>query len=203
MGVLLGIPLAITSRVGSRPKLYIHDLIRPIVVLLAAMAGCAVISGVIGYIWGQDSASNLAAVSLPPDLDRRFAADLWAHSASYLCGFLGGLILCVVTYRKRARLSRNVHERTDAIAGMMKWPRSTGVQAAIAFAVALLSAVLVFLQIAMESINQFYFPQAYQHPYPDAHSADIALYQDCGLAFLGVFVLLYAVQRRITAKRRS
>jgi hypothetical protein len=104
VGVLLGIPLAITSRVGSQPKLRVRDLIRPIAVLLSVMAGCAVISGVVGYLWGR--IPQEIATSLPPELTRRFAADLWAHSASYLCGFVGGLILCIVTHKKRVRLSK-------------------------------------------------------------------------------------------------
>lgn len=45
MGVLLGIPLAITSRIGSHPKLNVRDLARPIAVLLILLAGCAVIGG--------------------------------------------------------------------------------------------------------------------------------------------------------------
>jgi hypothetical protein len=39
--------------------------------------------------------------------------------------------------------------------GMMKWPQAKGIQAAIAFAVALLLAVFVFVQFAMESSITF------------------------------------------------
>jgi len=46
----------------------------------------------------------------------------------------------------------------------MNWPRSKGSQAAIAFAVALLSAVFVFLRIAMESFNYFYFAPHKAYP---------------------------------------
>ena len=112
VGVLLGVPVAITSRIGSHQKLRLRDLTRPIAVLLIVMAGCAVISGIVGYIWGQ--IPQEIATSLPANLHRRFEADLWAHSASYLCGFLGGISLCIVTYRERVRLSRTVREMADA-----------------------------------------------------------------------------------------
>jgi hypothetical protein len=108
VGVLLGIPLAITSRIGSHPKLHVRDLTRPIAVLLVIMGGCAVISGIVGYTWGQ--IPQEIATSLPANLNRRFAADFWAHSASYLCGVLGGITLCIITYRKRVRLSKAVHD---------------------------------------------------------------------------------------------
>ena len=41
------------------------------------------------------------ASAVPADRHVRFLADLWAHSASYLVGFLGGVVLIVKTWRKR------------------------------------------------------------------------------------------------------
>ena len=75
---------------------------------------------------------------------------------------------------------------------MMKWPRANGIQAAIAFTVALLSAAFVFVQFAMESFNHFYFPphKAYPYPYPTELAARIAMWRDCSLTFLGVFAIL-------------
>jgi hypothetical protein len=88
--------------------------------------------------------------------------------------------------------------------GMMKWPQAKGIQAAIAFAVALLSAVFVFVQFAMESFNNYYFPphKAYPYPYPNEWAARIAMWRDCGLTFLVVFAILYMAQRRFIATRR-
>ena len=91
----------------------------------------------------------------------------------------------------------------EGIARMMMWPRSRGVQVAIAFGVALLAAVYVFVQIAMGSFNHFYFPphRAYPYPYPTESAARMAMGRDCGLTFLVVFGILYAVQRRFIAAR--
>jgi hypothetical protein len=88
---------------------------------------------------------------------------------------------------------------------MMKWPRSRGIQAAIAFVVALLSAGAVFLQFAADSFNHFYFPphKAYPDPYPTTGAAQIAMWRDCGLTFLAVFAILYVVQGRFIAARRT
>jgi hypothetical protein len=44
---------------------------------------------------------------IPPEKHARFLADLWAHSASYLVGIVGGLRLCAWTLRKRKRLSQS------------------------------------------------------------------------------------------------
>ena len=86
---------------------------------------------------------------------------------------------------------------------MKKWPQAKGIQAAIAFAVALLSAVFVFVQFAMKSFNNFYFPphKTYPYPHPNEVAARIAMWRDCGLTFLVVFVIMYMAQRRFIATR--
>jgi len=88
---------------------------------------------------------------------------------------------------------------------MARWPKSRGVQATIAVVVALLAAICVFIQTAMTSFNNFYFGphKAYPYPYPDAHTAQMALYRDCGLTMLGVFVVVFTIQRVFTASHRS
>jgi hypothetical protein len=88
---------------------------------------------------------------------------------------------------------------------MAKWPKSRGAHGAIAFAVAFLSAMWVFVQIEMGYFNRFYFAphKAYPYPYHDAHSAQMALYRDCGFTLLGVSVVLFAVQRMFMVDRRE
>jgi hypothetical protein len=85
----------------------------------------------------------------------------------------------------------------------MTWPRSRGVQTAIGFVVALLSAVAVCLRIAMASFNHFYFAphKAYPYPYSTLGAARWAMYLDCGLTFVGVFAIVYMVQRGLIAVR--
>jgi hypothetical protein len=103
VGVLLGVPLSIASRAGSLPKLSAHDLIRPIFLLLIVMAACAVASGVYGYLWAETP--RFAAALIPESVHRNFNADLWAHTASYLSGIIGGLTVCGIAYRRRLRLN--------------------------------------------------------------------------------------------------
>jgi hypothetical protein len=61
--------------------------------------------------------------------------------------------------------------------------------------VARLTAVFVFVQIAMNSFNHFYFPphRAYPYPYPTQSVARMAMDRDCGLTFLGVFGIVKAM----------
>jgi hypothetical protein len=78
---------------------------------------------------------------------------------------------------------------------MVRWPKSKGVQAAIAVVSGLLAASCVLSQIAMTSFNNYYFGphKAYPYPYGDAHSAQMALYRDCGLTMLGVFAVVFMI----------
>lgn len=104
MGLLLGVPLCVAAQAGSRPVRNAYTLIRPILLLLAVMAGCAVIAGAIGLllakyglVWLEKSLYS----EVPRDRYALFIADLWAHSASYLVGFVGGIILAVRVWRSR------------------------------------------------------------------------------------------------------
>jgi len=104
VGAFLGVLLAIAARVGSRPKLAPSDLVRPIAILLLVMAAGAVLSGFAGYAMakhGMIFPPNWVAARLDPSAHARFMADWWAHSASYAVGLIGGLIVCVLQYRKR------------------------------------------------------------------------------------------------------
>ena len=42
-------------------------------------------------------------VAVPPERHVAFLIDLWAHSASYAVGFVGGVILIVLVWRSRQR----------------------------------------------------------------------------------------------------
>lgn len=99
VGMILGIFLAIAARAGSLPKLSVKDVLPMIRRLLLIMAVCAVVSGLAGYFWGAPPLDITAY--LRPGTQQLFAADWWAHSASYASGFIGGIALCVLAYRKR------------------------------------------------------------------------------------------------------
>ncbi len=110
VGALLGIPLAIAARAGARPRLSVRELLPMIGALLLVMAVCAVFAGLAGFLWG--SAPQFMAEFLTPEIRRRFAADWWAHTASYASGFVGGIVLWVAAYRKRARALRSAIVRS-------------------------------------------------------------------------------------------
>ncbi len=106
VGLLLGIPLALIARAGHRPKRDVWSLVRPITILLGVMGGCALLAGLAGLVLGQSGAVYLVeplASRIPRDRHARFLADLWAHSASYLVGFVGGIVVLVRVWRSRGR----------------------------------------------------------------------------------------------------
>ncbi len=109
MGLLLGVPLAVCSRAGARPKLEARDLARPIGWLLLAMGFLALLGGLAGGIAAATGGVWLPqplASEIPREKHTAFLMDLWAHSVSYGSGFLGGIVLCVWTWRRRGRLGQ-------------------------------------------------------------------------------------------------
>jgi hypothetical protein len=104
VGFLLGVPLAIAARAGFRLKRSVGSLIRPVACLLAAMAACASIAGVLGWALGKIGVVYLVgpiARELPADRLPLFLADLWAHSTSYAVGLAGGIVVIVLVWRSR------------------------------------------------------------------------------------------------------
>jgi hypothetical protein len=111
VGLLLGIPLAIAARAGSRPKRTARLLIRPLAWLLGISALCALAAGLIGWSLAQVGAVFLVpwlAEQIPPEKHTAFLADAWAHSASYLVGGVGGIVLMIHVWRSRGRSDRGV-----------------------------------------------------------------------------------------------
>src|SRR5262249_19648343 len=93
VGLLLGIPLALVAQAGDRPKRGGGSLVWPLACLLAVMGMSALAAGILGWLLARNGAVFLVgplAQLVPPEKHALFIADLWAHSASYLVGFLGG-----------------------------------------------------------------------------------------------------------------
>lgn len=106
VGLLLGMPMAAAARAGSRPKRRASSLVLPIACLLAVMAVCASAAGLLGWALASRGAVFLVepiASQLPANRHVRFLADLWAHSASYGVGFVGGVVVIVSVWRSRGR----------------------------------------------------------------------------------------------------
>ena len=110
VGAFLGLILAFSARIGSRPKLTARDVFPYVARLLLVMGACAFAAGVLGYLLAK---RGLIApppfIAQTPNLAAsNFMADWWAHSASYASGFFGGLVVCVLAYRKRQQLGRTL-----------------------------------------------------------------------------------------------
>ena len=112
VGLLLGISLACAARIGSRPKLTASQLIRPLTIMLLAVAALALIAGITGYIAASRHWIWLIeplASRVPPDNHIAFLTTLWAHSASYLAGILGGIGACIWAVIRRGRMATPQH----------------------------------------------------------------------------------------------
>jgi hypothetical protein len=104
VGLILGVPLAFAARAGSRPKREVRTLFRPIGWFLIILAANALLAGCIGWLLASNGVVKLdpyMAGQLPQDRHVPFLIDLWAHSASYLVGFIGGIVLVVNVWRSR------------------------------------------------------------------------------------------------------
>lgn len=107
VGLLLGIPLALTARLGKHPKRTPRSLVRPLAILLGTMGIAALAAGLIGYrlaATGRIGVGGSVAEALAPEKHAAFLADLFAHNASYAAGFVGGITLCILTWRCRRGL---------------------------------------------------------------------------------------------------
>jgi H+/Cl- antiporter ClcA len=107
VGAFFSVPMILAARAGRRPTLQASELLRPIAFLLALMAAIAVLSGITGYVLagkGMLDTEWLRDVFPLQAMRYRFMADWWSHTASYGAAFVGGIVVCVMTYRRRARM---------------------------------------------------------------------------------------------------
>ena len=106
VGAMLAVPATLAARVGSWPKLTAANLRRPVALLLVAMAAASLLAGFAGYFMARADLVWLVeplASRVPRERHATFLADLWAHSAAYGVGFLGGLAVCIWVLVRRAR----------------------------------------------------------------------------------------------------
>ncbi len=77
------------------------------------MAGFAVLGGILGFTLASYNIVGLAeplSSLIPKDRRVLFLTNLWAHSASYLGGIIGAIVLIVWAWLKRAKF-RTGHRR--------------------------------------------------------------------------------------------
>jgi hypothetical protein len=103
-GAILGVGLAVAARAGRAPPRPAAALVRPVLRLLVLVAVGAFLAGTVGWALGRAGVVFLVeplVSQIPPHRHARFLAALWAHSASYLLAFGGGLALMVRVWRLR------------------------------------------------------------------------------------------------------
>ena len=106
VGLPLGILLAAAARVGSLPKANARDLLKPVGVMMACCGVLALAAGVVGYVLANGGGVTLddgLAARILPARHALFLADLFAHTASYGGGLVGGFILCMWVVMRRYR----------------------------------------------------------------------------------------------------
>jgi hypothetical protein len=104
VGAIMGIPLSFAARYGSSPKRTVRQMVRPMLILMFCSAVFAFLMACVGYIASRNGWVVLRgdiAARVPRDRHVLFLTDLWAHNASYFSGFVGGVILIAMTWRKR------------------------------------------------------------------------------------------------------
>ena len=72
-GLILGTGLACAARLGKRPKREAQALLKPILVLLALIAGFSLLAGIFGAI-----ATNFGLIVLSPEARDEFPVRMWS-----------------------------------------------------------------------------------------------------------------------------
>jgi hypothetical protein len=106
-GLLMGTFIAMAATLGKHPPLTVRDLVRPAAFLFTAAGVIALIAGITGYFVAKAEIVYLLPSYydlIPAGKHARFIADLWAHTASYTVGSIGGLFLCGWIIRHRCNL---------------------------------------------------------------------------------------------------
>jgi hypothetical protein len=104
VGLILGVFISIAARLGVNPKLQYKDVIKPMVILLCIMGGVAILAGILGYFLAKAEVIYLVGKlsdQIDSNLHHLFLAAGWAHASSYIIGFLGGLVLSILLWKRR------------------------------------------------------------------------------------------------------
>jgi hypothetical protein len=105
-GVLLGYVAGLVATLGSRPQVAPRELVRPLVVLIVAVAVVVLLTGI--NVWRH---SELFGVSLdpwvtkqvPPERHRQLLIVACYHFAAYASATIGGVVLCLWVWVVRVR----------------------------------------------------------------------------------------------------
>ncbi|HTH46671.1 MAG TPA: hypothetical protein VMB21_04105 [Candidatus Limnocylindria bacterium] len=108
VGGILGVMLALSACGGSWSKVKAGELVKPVLILMAATALAALVCGATGYLLFKAHRIGIAGweEDIPVEKQAAFSADMWSHLASYAAGLLGGITLSIRTLWIRWRTSR-------------------------------------------------------------------------------------------------
>jgi hypothetical protein len=115
-GLLLGIPLALCSRLGDWPKLRARDHLGAILCLFTTAAVIVTLAGLVGR-WAalNDWVFLLEPMAsrVPRERHNDFLTDLWAHNAAYAVGGIGAVVICTRTVLVRRSAARSLMRAGD------------------------------------------------------------------------------------------
>ena len=107
VGLPLGLGLALAARVGQKAPLSLRELRPRIIALMAFSGACALAAGLAGLVVsGINPAAAIGIWTEVISIEKwnSFGFDLWAHSASYFTGFVGGVVLIIETFLRRRKM---------------------------------------------------------------------------------------------------
>ena len=97
-GLLLGLLIAPTARLGSEPKLSTKQLVVPVMTLMAFVLVTSALVGIAGWLDADVVRTVLSdddLLDIAPERRDRFRAVFATHSAAYTMAVFGTLVLCV------------------------------------------------------------------------------------------------------------
>jgi len=104
-GLVIGVLMSIAALIGKKPKAELVDVFKHMLYVFFSMALIATLSGTIGYIMATHEVFRLTPVlaeQIAPERHHLFLAVGWSHGASYLTGFIGGIVVCIKIWMKRS-----------------------------------------------------------------------------------------------------
>jgi hypothetical protein len=107
VGLILGLLIAASARLGGRPKLEARDLLAPVAAVMAGSALGATLAGLaalLGLSLGWIATPEAWRNTLAPEIHRRFLVTAWIHLASYVGGATLALLAAAWVYRSRGKI---------------------------------------------------------------------------------------------------
>lgn len=109
VGLILGVLLASSGRIGSRNRRSPSSLVKPLVILFAVCGTASILMGFAGYElvkYGEIPFLKGMTDVISSSRQPRYMAALWMHTASYTAATMGGLILTVRVAFQRSGAGR-------------------------------------------------------------------------------------------------